>query len=571
VVIDKVRCVKLSASGTIRFLLSNPSRAPENFCACGGPLISRRDLRSLHVRCLHQFRRGRPHTAATVYSLKGLAQEPILALLSSPIVRRRMAPMEVHISLVGRTRLGAEIYGQLRQAIVDGRLRTGDLLPPTRHLARRLKVSRSTVTGVYERLAGEGFVNARVGAGTFVSDQVARAPTTGKPRRATPALQARAIWEAIPLPTAFARPARFDFRTGLPDVSLFPHKTWHRLIGRELRSGTAEAAGMYGDPAGHPALRTAIARHIGVSRGVLATADDIVITNGTQQALDIIARVLLAPGDLVAVEDPGYTPPRFLFQSHRARVVPVPVDREGLRVEALPRQSRLVYVTPSHQYPLGVPLSLARRMMLLAWAERNNAAIVEDDYDSEFRFEGRPVDPLQTLDIAGRVLYVGSFSKTMLPSLRIGFMVVPPSLRGAAHRAKYVTDWHTSLPIQSALARFIEDGGFARHVRRMSNVYCERRALVIGALSQYFARRLEILPSTNGLHVTALACTASADRIDTVARRAAEVGVAVRALAYLSRNTVAQPGLVFGYGAVPTARVNEGLRRLRSCFETSQR
>ena len=370
--------------------------------------------------------------------------------------------------------------------------------------------------------------------------------------------------------TAFARPARFDFRTGLPDASLFPHRTWRRLIGRELRGEAAEA-GVYGQPAGLPALRAAIARHIGISRGIQVSADDITITNGTQQALDIVARVLLAPGDLVAVEDPGYIPPRFVFKSLGARVVGVPVDREGLVVDALPRRVRLVYVTPSHQYPLGVQMSLSRRVALLAWAERNNAAIVEDDYDSEFRFEGRPMEPLQTLDTRRRVLYVGSFSKTMLPTLRIGFLVVPPSLRAATHKAKYVTDWHTALPIQAALARFIEDGGFARHVRRMSSIYRARNALVTDALTHAFARHLELLPSTNGLHVAALARTASADRIDAVARRAAEAGVAFHTLAFLGGSASAQPGVVLGYGAIPTARVKEGLRRLLGCFEDSPR
>jgi GntR family transcriptional regulator / MocR family aminotransferase len=474
--------------------------------------------------------------------------------------------MELHINLTARTRLGEEIYRQLRQAIVDGRLRAGDLLPPSRHLALTLGVSRSTVTVAYDRLSGEGFVNSRVGAGTFVSAQGSPLPGRAKMQRRQSPLHARPIWNSVALSTAFARPARFDFRTGLPDATLFPHKAWRRLIGRELRGDAAEA-GVYGQPAGIPALRVAIARHIGISRGVQVSADDITITNGAQQALDIVARVLLGPGDLVAVEDPGYMPARFLFESLGARVVGVPVDREGLVVGSLPRRARLVYVTPSHQYPLGVPMSLSRRMGLLAWADRYDAAIVEDDYDSEFRFAGHPMEPLQTLDTAGRVLYIGSFSKTMLPTLRIGFLAVPSSVRAATHKAKYVTDWHTALPIQAALARFIDDGGFARHVRRMNNVYRARHALVADALTHDFARHLELLPSTNGLHVAALARTASARRIDAVARQAAEAGVGVQTLAYLGGNATAQPGLVLGYGAIPTARIKEGLRRLLGCFD----
>ena len=212
-------------------------------------------------------------------------------------------------------------------------------------------------------------------------------------------------------------------------------------------------------------MREAIARHIGVSRGIAASPDDITITSGAQQALDIVARSLLAPGDRVAVEDPGYVPPRLLFKSLGAQVYGVPVDDQGIVVDALPRHTRLVYLTPSHQYPLGVTLSLPRRLALLAWAERNNAGIIEDDYDSEFRFEGRPMEPLQTLDTSGRVIYVGSFSKTMLPSLRLGFVVTPPSLQAAMHKAKHLSDWHTSTLAQAALARFIDDGGFGNHWR----------------------------------------------------------------------------------------------------------
>ena len=231
--------------------------------------------------------------------------------------------------------------------------------------------------------------------------------------------EVRGVWETIPLPPFFLREARFDFRAGLPDASLFPHRTWRRVIARALRSREM-AAGAYENPAGNWDLRAAIARHIGISRSVSGSPDDIIVTNGTQQALDIIARVLLEPGDAVAVEKPGYLPPKDLFKALGARVIGVPVDSEGLVVEALPAEAKVVYVTPSHQFPLGVAMSLSRRRALLAWAERNNAVVVEDDYDSEFRFGGRPLEPLQTIDSTGRVVYVGTFSKTLLPSSPAG-------------------------------------------------------------------------------------------------------------------------------------------------------
>src|ERR1041385_3133431 len=307
--------------------------------------------------------------------------------------------MEFQVNLIGRKNLSGEIYRQIRNAIGDGRLRPGDCLPASRDLAQSLKVSRTTVTVAYDRLAGEGFVVSRIGAGTYVNSQVVR---TAKERRVAGSLQPRAVWDSIGVSRAFDTPALFDFRTGLADASLFPHETWRRLIVRALRS-EAVAGGVYGDPAGHRGLREAIARHIGVSRGVQVPADDITITSGAQQSLDLIARVLLEPGDRVAVEDPGYHPPRFLFQSLGAEVHGVPVDGEGIMVDQLPRGARLVYVTPSHQYPLGVTMSLPRRLALLDWADHNNSAIIEDDYDSEFRFAGRPVEPLHAIDASGQI------------------------------------------------------------------------------------------------------------------------------------------------------------------------
>ena len=469
--------------------------------------------------------------------------------------------MDIHVSLVGRANLRAEIYRQLRQAILDGRLRSGEALPPTRELAERLAVARATVVVAYDRLAREGFVTSRVGAGTFVT-----AFATPLPRRKSRrgALAAREIWSPVRLPRAFARKATYEFRAGLPDASLFPHAAWQRLMARELRA-QARASGVYGHPAGHAALREAVAHRVGLARAVHCAPDDVTITNGTQQAVDVIARALIGPGDVVAVEDPGYPPIRLLLRSLGARVMSIPVDAEGLVVRALPPRTRLVLVTPSHQFPLGVTMSLGRRLELLQWAESQRAAIVEDDYDSEFRFGGRPIEPLHTLDTAGRVIYVGSFSKTMLPTLRLGFVVAPAAIRDAVQRAKYLADWHSSLAAQAALARFIEDGGFARHIRKMEGVYEARHELVVRTLATDFARHLETVPSAVGLHVAALAPRASVATIDRVVRRASARGVEVLPLSMFSlRRPLA--GLVIGYGAIATGQIPEGLRRLRACF-----
>jgi GntR family transcriptional regulator / MocR family aminotransferase len=477
--------------------------------------------------------------------------------------------MEFHVSLIDRKDLSGEIYRQLRRAIVDGLLRPGELLPPTRELARRLNVARTTVTIAYDRLAGEDFVTARVGAGTFVKEHDAPA-TRGRMKRFEGSVQPLAIWDSIPVPNAFARPAQFDFRSGLPDATLFPHEKWRRLMSRQLQS-EAVREGVYGDPAGHRELREAIARHIGVSRGVEASADDITIVNGTQQALDVVARTLVAAGETVALEDPGYKPIRWLFESLGARIASVPVDSQGLVVDALPPDARLVYLTPSHQYPLGVSMTLERRRALLAWAEQTHAAIVEDDYDSEFRFGGRPIEPLQTLDTSGRVVYVGSFSKTMLPTLRLGFILTPPSLVSAVRKAKQVADWHTPTPLQLTLARFIDDGGFARHIRRMRRVYQERHELVTHILTNEMSEHLEVIPSSVGLHVAALTRTASVEEICAVVRMASDAGIGVQALSTFSVDPPVRAGIILAYGAIPAEHIEEGLRRLRRCFDSVKR
>ncbi|NUS85070.1 MAG: PLP-dependent aminotransferase family protein [Streptomyces sp.] len=466
--------------------------------------------------------------------------------------------MEVHVSLDGHRDLSGQIYRQVRAAILDGRLRPGDPLPPTREMARRLEVARNTVGVAYDRLASEGYLESRVGAGTFVR-AVGRTPGGASTRSA---LKPRAVWDGVVTPwlgpiDAELTSVAYDLRVGLPDARLFPYQTWRRLVARELRPPAAIARGS-GHPAGHRGLRAAIARHIGLFRGVRAAADDVVVTNGIQQALDLICRVMVEPGDGVAVEDPGYPPARMLFRSLGATVVDVPVDDEGLCVDALPDHVRVVYVTPSHQFPLGMPMSLRRRMALVEWAERHGAVVIEDDYDSEFRFGGRPIDPLQSVDRAGHVIYVGSFSKVMLPSLRIGFLVAPTPLRDALRAARYVTDWSTSFPTQAALARFIDDGLLARHIRRMRQEYAARHELITTGLTERFADRYDVIPSSAGLHITAYATDDPAE----LAARARASGVALYTLSEVAMSRSVRPGLVFGYGAIAAPDIGPALRRL---------
>ena len=517
--------------------------------------------------------------------------------------------MDLHVSLAGRGDRADRIYRQLLDAILDGRLRGGERLPPTRELARQLSVSRNTVTSAYDRLTADGFLVSHVGAGTFVCNEpVSRYRSRTAPRGG---IRPRPLWRTIEVPTdgepigvpagspietaAAGRPVKvpaagqpinapaaggpievpaavepiepaFDFQVGVPDTRLFPIETWRRLVARELRSDVVRSAGY--PAAGHPGLRAAIARYVGVSRSVRASADDLVVTQGAQQALDLVGRVLIEPGACVAVEEPGYQHVRALFRSLSARVVGVPVDAEGVMVDAIPDAARLVYTTPSHQFPLGTPMSLARRTALLEWAERHRAAIIEDDYDTEFRFSDRPLEPLQSLDRSGHVIYVGSFSKTMLPMLRVGFLVAPASLQPALRAAKQLADRHGEFSTQGALARFIDDGHLARHVRHATRRYAERRAVIASALAADFAQWLDVVPSSAGLHLCARVVPGTTVDIDEVVLRASAAGIRIESLAAYCAESPAQPGLVIGYGAIETERIDEGLHRLATIMRT---
>lgn len=306
-------------------------------------------------------------------------------------------------------------------------------------------------------------------------------------------------------------PLAFDFRGGVTDKVHFPWDDWRRSIQHALRA-QARSSGDYRDPAGEPELRDAIARYVGFSRAVACDWRDVIVTQGAQQALDLLARVLVRPGDIVAVEEPGYPPARAAFAALGACVIGVPVDAHGLVVAQLPDDARFVYVTPSHQFPLGMPMSLERRVALLEWAQRRRAVIVEDDYDCEFRFEGRPLEPLKSLDRAGLVAYVGTFSKTLFPELRIGYAVPPRSLNLALRKAKQIVDWHACTLTQTALARFIADGAFARHLRRIHRRYDARRRLLAAHLHGALSHWLRPVIPAAGIHLTARFATGIDER-----------------------------------------------------------
>src|SRR4051812_36457797 len=400
------------------------------------------------------------------------------------------------------------VFDHLRHSILTGTLPAGRRLPPSRSLARELGVARQTVVLAYERLAAEGYVRGRTGSGTYVAtDLPDQAPSPAEPpRSAAIAFSARGARLAEVPATATVRPPSLGLLLagGLPDPDLFPAQAWARCAVRVLKPLTGELAG-YPPPQGLHQLREQIAAHLAATRGLGADLGCIVITAGTQQALRTAADLLIDPCDPVWVEDPGYIAGRGALLAAGALLVPVPSDAEGMDVAAGVRtapQARLALVAPSHATPLGGALPIGRRLALLDWARRANACVLEDDCDSEFRWEGKPLPPLATLDKAGRVIYCGTFSKTLAPALRLGFAVVPPPLVPAFVRLRTLMDRGTDALNQAVLAEFMRQGLLAPHIRRMRTEYARRREAVLEALARH-APSVAALPAPGGLHMVA--------------------------------------------------------------------
>jgi len=457
----------------------------------------------------------------------------------------------------------AALHGQLRAAILDGRLKSGLRLPATRELAEALDVSRNTVVAAYDLLLGEGYIEARRGAGNFVADlAMRRSDRRAHTGPATPDRRLAPYWRnfaSLPSPM-HASGFAYDFRLGIPDIRAFPYDIWRRLSARALRN-LSKAAPFYDLAQGRLPLRQAIAQHISFARAVSCEAQDIVVTSGAQQAFDLLARVLVTPGHtVVAVEDPGYPPLRSVFLAAGARVVGVPVDEEGLIVDQLPHDTNVIYVTPSHQFPLGVVMSPRRRIELLEFARTRGALVIEDDYDSEFRYSGRPLDALQTLDRDDSVCYIGTFSKCLFPTLRLGYAVVPPWLRVAFVNAKHQSDWHGDVLAQDTLAAFIAEGHLVRHVRHMRKLYTERRDVLLDALQRHGKGRLQTCPSDAGLHLSAtldLSVDSSA-----LLERATTHGINLESLNAYTKDGAAMNGLAFGLGMIDAVRIDEGIAKL---------
>jgi len=494
--------------------------------------------------------------------------------------RQRSGPAPLMVPLDRRTRvpLQRQIYASIRQGILDGQLPPGTRLPASRMLASDLGVSRTTVVLAYEALETEGYITGRGSAGSFVamlgveqrgSRTTKRVTRDGTLDRRTQRAVATAS-AAGGMPNV--RSAPVPFRTGEPGLDLFPTRLWARLYARRARRSGAALLG-YGTDAGHRPLRAAIAAYVGAARGVTATAEQVILVRGTQQGVHLAARVLTQPGDTAWVEDPGYVAARTLLATAGATIVPVPVDREGLIVaEGIRRApaARLSHASPSHQFPLGSTMSLARRLALLEWAGAASAWILEDDYDSEFRYVGAPIPSLQGLDTRDRVLYLGTFSKTMFPSLRLGYVIVPEALVDLFRATQALADRLAPSIEHATLAEFIEDGHFTRHVRQMRAAYAERQHALLRGVRRELDDIVDVSPAETGMHVVAWLRDRSISdaRVSSLAR---EAGVEAAPLSMYRVEASLPPGLLLGFAAVRPAEVGAGLRTLRQAILVSHR
>lgn len=459
-----------------------------------------------------------------------------------------------------------QVYARIRESIVTGRLRAGDRLPSTRTLADEAALARKTIEEAYRQLEAEGYVVRRAGSGSFVADEVSlfRMRTSAMKLSGRRTLSRRG--RGIAATTACVEPTTIrPFAAGLPALDAFPLDLWQRIVARHARRLDASSL-VYGDPAGFAPLREAIASYLANARGVRCDASQVLIVSSSQQALDLVARLTIDPGDEVWIENPAYPGARAAMLAAGAALVPVPVDDDGLDVEqaiATAPHARLVYVTPSHQYPLGATLSLERRLALLSWARQTSAWIIEDDYDGEFRYDARPVPAIQGLDDAGRVIYIGTFTKSLYPSLRLAYLVLPPDLVESFVNARTQTDGHPPSFLQGVVAEFLTAGHFGAHIRRMRALYRARRDIFVDAASRHL--RGMVFPAVHaGLRATGHFPDRRDDRV--LSARAARLGIDAPPLSRYYAGGRGGSGLVLGYAALDPDAIRAGVRTLARAF-----
>jgi GntR family transcriptional regulator / MocR family aminotransferase len=460
--------------------------------------------------------------------------------------------------------LSRQLYRWIRQAILSGTATAGNRLPSTRDLAEQLGVSRTVVVLAYEQLLAEGFIAGRGGSGTYVSEGITRsvAQTQRKQARLPLSRFGNAASESMatvntPLPRPVA--PRYNFIYGRSDLETFPFSLWRRLLLRQARRASARQFD-YGSALGNAELRAAICGHLRRARAVVCDPEEVIVVNGSQQALDLVIRVLVERGDPVAIEDPHYDGIREALRVAGARLRAVPVDRDGIDPARLPEDARMVFVTPSHQFPTGAILPLERRLGLLEWARRRNAVIVEDDYDGEFHYGGRPLESLQGLDREGRIIYIGTFSRTVFPALRIGYLIAPASLTSALTAAKWLSDLHSATLEQQTLAEFIRSGMYERHLRRLRRRNAARRAALLEAVQKYLGDRVEMTGEGGGAQVVLWPRKRVSE--ESVVAAAAKRGVGIYGIAHCYWKRPSRPGFLLGYARLTEREIHEGIRLL---------
>lgn len=463
--------------------------------------------------------------------------------------------------------LSDQIYAAIARAILEEGLKPGTRLPSTRMLAGELTTARNTVSAAFERLRAEGYIESRVGSGTRVSaclpddlrlaQRVQPYPTNGHRLRSGFSRRGNLLARLVATVAQPSRPG-MALSHGTPSVDLFPVKLWRRMVADRISPSSRSLFG-YGEPAGYRSLRKAIAAYVGEARAVRAEEEQVIVVSGSQQAFDLVARMLLDPGARVLVEEPGYRGARAALLASGARPYPIGIDEQGMKIETAPR-ARAAYVTPSHQFPLGPTMSLARRVALLRWAQRSDAWIFEDDYDGEYCHVGRPLAALQGLDNEGRVIYISSFSKVLFPALRLGFVVVPPHLTGGFAAAIALADRHAPTIEQAALADFINEGHFARHLRRMRVAYAQRRSALLEATDRHLKGLVEMAPSEAGMHSVGW-LPEGVDDVE-VARRAAQERIGVSPLSAYYSIRPRRGGLVLGYSDTVLSEIEGAVLRL---------
>lgn len=468
------------------------------------------------------------------------------------------------------------LYTELRGAILDGRLKPGTRMPSTRSLGAQYSLSRGTVVVAFDQLQAEGYTRTEVGSGTYVASGVPDAFLSPTRKPATVALpSSKAAFpkrtkeflkgvEVLPASHTIGK----AFRTYEPAIDLFPVDLWARVASRVLRRAPRSLYG-HGAAAGYQPLRRAIAEYVGASRGVHCSAEQIIVTSGTQQALDLIGRFLLATGDRVWMEDPGYSGALQTLRTSGARIVPIPVDEDGLIVSAgrrLASKAKLAYVTPANQFPMGVTMSADRRLDLLRWATNANAWIIEDDYDAEYRYSGRPVAALQALDSSGCVIYVGTFTKMLFNALRLGFMVLPERLVEAFASARTFVDRHPPTLDQAILAEFITEGHFGHHLRRMRQIYAERIEVLKTAADEHLDGLVDVVRAGAGVRTLGWLKTWKSDH--DAAQQARKFGLEVEPLSLFTTKYNRPPALMLGFASCTSAELRRGVSLLATALRS---